>query len=131
MHHRLLLRQGWCLQAADFWQLGLEPLPVSAISGSGTGDMMDALIKLLPPPRQPAASTTETSSTREAIAVAILGRPNVGKSSLLNSLVRVLLPLGDAASDDNDCFMYAVSLHLSVSMFKLCAAFCISNASLS
>ncbi|KAK9803201.1 hypothetical protein WJX73_002761 [Symbiochloris irregularis] len=75
------------MQAADFWTLGLEPMPVSAISGSGTGDMMDALVKLLPPPRQPLAASGEGSKAREPIAVAILGRPNVGKSSLLNSLV--------------------------------------------
>jgi predicted GTPase len=37
-------------QAADFWALGLTPIAISAISGSGTGDLMDALVARLPPP---------------------------------------------------------------------------------
>ena len=77
---------GACVQAAEFWGLGLQPLPVSAISGTGTGDLMDALMAMLPPPRQP--ERAQQPSSDEPIAVAILGRPNVGKSSLLNSLVR-------------------------------------------
>ena len=77
----------WGLQAAEFWGLGLQQLPVSAISGSGTGDMMDALVATLPAPRQPPQTATAPSK-EEPIAVAILGRPNVGKSSLLNSLVQ-------------------------------------------
>jgi GTP-binding protein len=67
------------IQAAQFWELGLgEPYAVSAIHGSGTGDLLDELITHLPP----ADSITEI----EEIKVAIIGRPNVGKSSLLNAL---------------------------------------------
>jgi GTPase len=67
------------IQAAQFWELGLgEPYPVSAIHGNGTGEILDELITHLPP----ADSITET----EEIKVAIIGRPNVGKSSLLNAL---------------------------------------------
>ena len=73
------------MQAAEFWSIGPTPFPVSAISGSGTGDMMDALIDLLPPPmpQPPPPATPEDAPLR----VAIIGRPNVGKSSLVNALV--------------------------------------------
>ena len=73
------------LQAAEFWNIGPEPWPVSAISGSGTGDLMDALTALLPPPKEllPAHQAQPA-----ALRVAIIGRPNVGKSSLVNALVR-------------------------------------------
>ncbi|NMG08313.1 ribosome biogenesis GTPase Der [Brasilonema sp. UFV-L1] len=68
------------IQAAEFWELGLgEPFPISAIHGSGTGDLLDVLISHLPP-------TQEIPETNE-IKVAIVGRPNVGKSSLLNAFV--------------------------------------------
>lgn len=68
------------IQAAEFWNLGLsEPFPISAIHGSGTGELLDALIAYLPP-------VTEVPETHE-INVAIVGRPNVGKSSLLNAFV--------------------------------------------
>lgn len=66
-------------QAAEFWELGMgEPFPISAIHGSGTGDMLDAVIEYLP-------SITEVEEDT-TINVAIIGRPNVGKSSLLNAL---------------------------------------------
>ncbi|BAY08064.1 ribosome biogenesis GTPase Der [Calothrix sp. NIES-2098] len=68
------------IQAAEFWQLGLgEPYPVSAIHGSGTGELLDELIQHIP-------HITEVPETNE-IKVAIIGRPNVGKSSLLNAFV--------------------------------------------
>lgn len=66
-------------QAAEFWELGLgEPYPISAIHGSGTGELLDVLITHLPP-------VDELVEDNE-IKVAIIGRPNVGKSSLLNAL---------------------------------------------
>ncbi|MGF1478915.1 MAG: ribosome biogenesis GTPase Der [Cyanophyceae cyanobacterium] len=66
------------IQAAQFWELALgEPYPISAIHGSGTGELLDTLITNLP--------LTVVSETPE-IRVAIVGRPNVGKSSLLNAL---------------------------------------------
>ena len=71
------------LQVADFWQLGLDPIAVSAISGTGTGDLMEQLVALLPPPKEAEAIDKDD----KALAVAIVGRPNVGKSSILNSLV--------------------------------------------
>ncbi len=66
-------------QAAEFWQLGLgEPYPVSGIHGNGTGELLDELITHLPP--------VDNTPDQEEIKVAIIGRPNVGKSSLLNAL---------------------------------------------
>ena len=66
-------------QAAQFWELGLgEPYPISAIHGSGTGELLDELITYLPP--------MDSLEVSEEIKVAIVGRPNVGKSSLLNAL---------------------------------------------
>ncbi len=63
----------------DFWRLGLgEPAPVSALSGKGTGDLLDRLVAALPEAAPPA---------REAkLRLAVLGRPNVGKSSFVNRL---------------------------------------------
>ena len=67
-------------QAAEFYELGLgTPLTVSAIQGIGTGDLLDAVVDQLPAP----VEETETSEAR----IAIIGRPNVGKSSFLNMLV--------------------------------------------
>ncbi|MDH6104379.1 ribosome biogenesis GTPase Der [Anabaenopsis tanganyikae CS-531] len=68
------------IQASEFWSLGLgEPFPISAIHGSGTGELLDELITHIP-------MVTEVEETNE-IKVAIIGRPNVGKSSLLNAFV--------------------------------------------
>jgi GTPase len=64
--------------AADFHRLGLgEPLAVSAAQGLGTGDLLDRIVELLPPEEEMAAEGDE-------IRLALIGRPNVGKSSLVN-----------------------------------------------
>jgi GTP-binding protein len=66
------------------WNLGLgEPYPVSAIHGRGSGDLLDACLKALP--ETPHEEFDEPGGPRR---VAIVGKPNVGKSSLLNKLAR-------------------------------------------
>jgi GTPase len=69
-------------QIHEFHRLGLgEPVAISALHGHGTGDLLDAILERLP------GRTTRPEITEDAIRVAILGRPNVGKSSLVNALV--------------------------------------------
>jgi len=71
-------------EATLMWNLGLgEPHPVSALHGRGSGDLLDALLDALPD--APMEADAELGGPRR---VAIVGRPNVGKSSLLNKLAR-------------------------------------------
>lgn len=65
---------------AEFYALGLgDPLPISAVHGFGIGDLLDVIVDALPPP-------IEVEETQE-LKLAIVGRPNVGKSSLTNALL--------------------------------------------
>ncbi|AFY49252.1 ribosome-associated GTPase EngA [Nostoc sp. PCC 7524] len=90
------------IQAAEFWELGLgEPYPISAIHGNGTGELLDELITHIP-------AVTEVPESNE-IKIAIVGRPNVGKSSLLNAFVgeeRVIVsPISGTTRDAIDTFL--------------------------
>jgi GTP-binding protein len=87
------------IQASEFWELGLgEPYPISAIHGSGTGEILDELINHIP-------EVTEVAENTE-IKIAIVGRPNVGKSSLLNSFVgeerAIVSPISGTTRDTID-----------------------------
>jgi GTP-binding protein len=69
------------LESPEFWALGLgTPYPVSALHGSGTGDMLDAVVGHL------SASELAEEPEDDRLRIAIVGRPNVGKSSLVNRL---------------------------------------------
>ena len=66
-------------QAAEFHALGLgEPVAVSAAQGLGTGDLLDRIVELAP------AELDEPDAREDPIRLAVIGRPNVGKSSLVN-----------------------------------------------
>src|SRR5205085_2491898 len=77
--------------AYEYFELGLgEPQPVSAEHGGGILELLDRMVELLPPTQAPAATP--------ALRVALVGRPNVGKSSILNRLVGDERALVDSAA---------------------------------
>ena len=68
-------------QYLEFYSMGLgEPIPISATEGRNTGDLLDQVLELLPP------EITEDYDP-DVIKIAVIGRPNVGKSSLVNSIL--------------------------------------------
>lgn len=65
----------------EFYSLGLgDPIPVSAVHGHGTGDLLDECLKYFPP-------QSEDEDEDDSIKVAVIGKPNVGKSSLINRIL--------------------------------------------
>ncbi len=67
-------------ESVEFYRLGLgDPVPISALHGVGTGDLLEQIVHGLPPP--------EVQVESEIPQIAIVGRPNVGKSSLLNAIL--------------------------------------------
>jgi GTP-binding protein len=67
----------------ELYSLGFgEPLPISAIQGTGTGDLLDRVVAALPD-----AGAEAEAETSQGVSVCIIGRPNVGKSSLLNAIL--------------------------------------------
>jgi GTP-binding protein len=87
------------VQATQFWELNLgEPYPVSGIHGNGTGDLLDQLVEYLPPQAE--------LPERPEIKIAIVGRPNVGKSTLLNAITgesrAIVSPISGTTRDTID-----------------------------
>src|SRR5690348_2101727 len=81
-------------ETSSLWGLGLgEPYPVSALHGRGSGDLLDVILAALPTP----APATEPGP-RGPRRIALVGRPNVGKSSLLNRLAREERAVVDAVA---------------------------------
>jgi GTP-binding protein len=71
------------LDAVEFYALGLdEPIVISSVQGTGTGDLLDRIVEELP-----SASEMEEEVEEDVTRIAIVGRPNVGKSSLLNAML--------------------------------------------
>ncbi|MBQ8388995.1 MAG: ribosome biogenesis GTPase Der [Clostridia bacterium] len=66
----------------EFFELGLDtdPIPLSSLHGSGTGDLLDEIVKSLPP-------ETEGEDEDDSIKVAVIGKPNAGKSSIINKIL--------------------------------------------
>jgi GTP-binding protein len=84
------------LEASEFYNLGLgDYFPLSSMNGSGTGELLDEVVKNLP--------EEEPALTPELPRIAIVGRPNVGKSSLVNSLLgeerNIVTPLAGTTRD--------------------------------
>lgn len=99
-------------EAVEFYALGLgDPLPISALHGTGTGDLLDAVVEVLP-------FYEEDEIEDDSIKIAILGRPNVGKSSLLNRLLgeeRVIVSdIAGTTRDSIDTLIHYQGLDLTL-----------------
>jgi GTP-binding protein len=89
-------------QLADFYALGLgEPVPVSALVGRRAGDLLDVVTKDIP--------STEGESTDPRLKIAIIGKPNVGKSSFVNRLLQedrhIVTPIPGTTRDAVDAIL--------------------------
>jgi len=83
----------------QFYELGMgDPYAISAIHGTGTGDMLDVLLSMFPPVRE--------EEEDDSVKIAIVGKPNVGKSSLLNRLIgenrAIVSPIAGTTRDATD-----------------------------
>lgn len=90
--------------AYEFYELGMgEVYPVSAIHGTGVGDLLDVVVDMLPP------TENDNDLDEDTVRIAILGRPNVGKSSLLNTFLgeerAIVSPVAGTTRDSIDTEM--------------------------
>jgi GTP-binding protein len=97
--------------AAQFYELGMgDPYPISAVHGTDTGELLDALVKLFPP------ETPEPDD--DSVKIAIVGKPNAGKSSLLNRLVgaerAIVSPIAGTTRDAIDTHMDVNGLQVTL-----------------
>ena len=95
----------------DFYSLGLgEPFAISAIHGTGTGDLLDEVVKVLP--------EQEEQDEDDSIKIAIVGKPNVGKSSLLNMITgeerSVVSPIAGTTRDAVDTLFTYEGKHITL-----------------
>jgi len=89
----------------DFWDLGIgEPHPVSSLSGKGSGDVLDAIVERLPP--------VDPGDEDPGLRVAVIGKPNVGKSSLVNRLLGTeRLVVSEVAGTTRDAIDTVLNYH--------------------
>ncbi|MDB4950677.1 MAG: ribosome biosis GTPase Der [Gemmatimonadetes bacterium] len=94
----------------DFWDMGLgEPLPMSSTSGKGSGDVLDAVIEHLP---------EVDAEEDDALRVAVIGKPNVGKSSFVNRLLgEERLVVSDVAGTTRDAIDTPMQYHGKTMIF--------------
>lgn len=97
--------QKWRQATAEFYKLNIgEPWPISALNGTGTGDLLDEIVKRLK--KLPKKKKITVAAEEKAIRVAIVGKPNVGKSSLINAILgeeRVIVsPIPHTTRDAQD-----------------------------
>ena len=90
----------------EFWELGLdEPFPVSAATGKGSGDLLDKIVEKLPP-------ADDEAEAEDALYVAVIGKPNVGKSSFINRLLgEQRLVVSDIAGTTRDAIDTPMRYH--------------------
>ncbi len=86
----------------EFYELGIgDPYPISSLHGTGTGDLLDDLVASFPP--------MEEEAEDESVKIAIVGKPNAGKSSLLNKLAgqerAIVSPIAGTTRDAVDTFI--------------------------
>ena len=94
--------KGYREAALDFYELGMgEPYAISSVHGTGTGDLLDALVNSFP--------KEEEEEEDDSVKIALVGKPNVGKSSLLNKLVgedrMIVSPIAGTTRDAIDSRM--------------------------